>query len=353
MTLTQITPLLFVSLLLSQPSVAEEAIQTEVLVEVAQVERADLHRYLDSYGYVAPEPAAAGRPAGAAYLTSALSGLVLAVPVSEGDQVKKGDLIIRLDDRLPLADLKRAQARLRFAQRVLKRERKLLKQNNTSQKKFESSQQALALAQSDLATAEGKLAQVQLRSSLDGIVSRVNVLPGQAVDLNTVLAEIVDLNRLIVSANIATSQVQQLEIGQAARILVGKHQPPIQAKVAFISPTVDPNSGTVLVRLTLPSHSKLRPGQFVKVKIAIEERRQSLVVPSESLYTSLDGQSSLSIVKNNIAHQRSVSLGLHEAGLVEVQGDDLHAGMTVVTLGSYALPDNSAVRIKRQGVWRR
>ncbi|MDQ7017029.1 MAG: efflux RND transporter periplasmic adaptor subunit [Gammaproteobacteria bacterium] len=343
--LNPIQSLLFLSLFLPlQNSAAEETLTTEVAVQVARVQIASLNAYLDGYGIVAPEPAAAGRPAGAAYLTAPVSGLVLEVPVSEGEQIKSGDLVIRLDDRLAKAELKRAQARVRFAQSVLKRERTLLKQHNTSQKTFEIRQQDLALARADLANAEGVLAQRQLRSSLDGVVSRVNVLPGQAVDLNTVLAEIVDLNRLIVSANIPTADIEKVKLGQTARILISHSTRVINATVTFISPSVNPSNGTVLVRLALPPHSQLRPGQFVKIKIAIERHQSSLVVPLASVYTDIDGVSSLSSVKNKIAHRHEVELGLQEDQWIEVKGEALHAGMMVVTVGSYALPDNSAVR---------
>lgn len=318
---------------------------TEVAVEVGQVIRTTLRAYLDTYGAVEPEPAAGGRPAGAAYLTTPVAGLVRTVPVAEGQAVRAGDLVIRLDDRMAQAEADRARARALFAQQTLEREQTLLAQHNTSQKRFEEAQQALALARADLATAEGMLAQVQLRSPLDGVVSRVHVLPGQSVDLNTVVAEVVDLRRLVVTARLPAGEAVRVKAGQAADVSTGEDGAPvIPATVSFVGPSVDPKTGTVLVRLTVPADSGLRPGGFVRVRIVVEEHPERLAVPRESVYTDGDGRSTLSVVTGDSARQSVVRVGLQDGDLIEVEGPDLFEGATVVTVGSYALPEKTKVR---------
>ena len=110
-----------------------------------------------------------------------------------------------------------------------------------------------------------------------------------------------------------------------------------------MSPSVDPKTGTVLVRLELQSDSGLRPGQFIKASIVVAEHADCLAVPRASVFTSTDGQSTIAIVTNGVATQLEVQIGLRDNELVEVEGPGLQAGMTVVSSGSYALPEQTRV----------
>jgi len=318
--------------------------ETAVAVEVDHVVRTTLRAYVDAYGTVEATPPSGGRAGGAAYLTAPVAGLVRAVPVAEGQTVHAGDLIVRLEDRMAQADVDRARARVRFAEQTLIREQTLLAQENTSKKQFEEAQQTLALAQADLATAEGMLAQVQLRTPLDGVVAHVNVLPGGSVDLNTVVAEIIDPRRLVVTVRVPTTEAGRVSAGQAAEVSAGDSLT-VAAAVSFVSPAVDPQTGTVLVRLALPPSHGLRPGMFVRVRIVVEERADRLAVPRESVYTDGDGQSTLSVVTGDTARQHVVHIGIQDGDLLEVEGPGLVEGATVVTIGAYALPETTRVRL--------
>jgi multidrug efflux pump subunit AcrA (membrane-fusion protein) len=101
----------------------------------------------------------------------------------------------------------------------------------------------------------------------------------------------------------------------------------------------------VLVRISLAPNAGLSLGRFVEVRIITEVHRDRLAVPVASVYTDHDGQSTLSVVQGDTAIQKVVQAGLRDQGLVEVQGDGLAEGMTVVTVGSYALPQETRVHV--------
>ncbi|MFQ5767452.1 MAG: efflux RND transporter periplasmic adaptor subunit [Acidobacteriota bacterium] len=323
---------------------------TQVAVHVGTVIRTTLRAYLNTYGLVEGEPAAGGRPAGAAKLTAPVAGLVREVPVTEGQAVKAGDLVVRLEDRMAEAGVQRARARLLLARQALERESILLEQHNTSEKRFQETQQALAAARADLTEAQGVLAQVQLRSPLDGVIARIFVSPGQSVNLKNVLAEVVDRRRLVVMARVPADEAGQVLTGQTAELLRSGHAGDVlTARVSFVSPTVDADTGTVQVRLTLPAESSLRPGKFVRVRIVVDEIVGCLAAPRESVYVAVDGRSTLSVVRSNMARKMVVRVGLEDRGLIQVEGEGLREGMTVVTAGSYALPEKTRVRILSTG----
>jgi membrane fusion protein (multidrug efflux system) len=82
----------------------------------------------------------------------------------------------------------------------------------------------------------------------------------------------------------------------------------------------------------------------VTVHIVVDERPQRLAVPAESV-VEVNGTSVIAIVEGDHAVQRSVTVGLHDGPLVEIAGDGLHEGMTVVTEGAYGLPKDTRVRV--------
>src|SRR5260221_3749409 len=144
----------------------------------------------------------------------------------------------------------------------------------------QEAEQRLAAARAELAAAKAAIAQVQLASPLDGVVARINVQPGQTVDLNTVVAEVIDLKRLVATVNVPADEAMQLRTGQIANIFTDNaKRPATTGSVSFVSPSVDLKTGSAPARLALPEDSGLRPGQFVRARIVTEELTGRLVVP--------------------------------------------------------------------------
>jgi membrane fusion protein, multidrug efflux system len=308
----------------------EEKVATEVAVHVGKITRATMRGYVTAYGVVEPEPPGE-RPAASARIASSVAGVVAEVKCAEGQRVEKGAVLFQLDSRA-------ADVAVAFAEKALERQKKLVQVEGTSQK-------ALQEAEQQLAAARAQQALLQIQSPLAGTVTRVNVNPGEAVDLTSVLAEVIDLDRLVVSANVPSTELAALKVGQPAEVLADKSAAPLTGSLTYISPQVDAKTGTALVRAALPANSSLHPGQFVTLRIVSEEHRDRLAVPVESVVKDAEGGTVIALVQNDRAVQKPVKTGLRDAGLVEVEADGLQADMTVVTEGAYALPKETKVRV--------
>ncbi|MBI4663282.1 MAG: efflux RND transporter periplasmic adaptor subunit [Verrucomicrobia bacterium] len=310
----------------------EKKTPTEVAVQVGKVTRITLRARVDAYGTVEAEPAGGGKPAGAARLSAPSAGIVRAVPVKEGERVEPGAVIVKLDDRAALAQL-------RLAEQQMERQNRLKETGGTSEKAAQEAAQQLAAAQAQLAL-------VQLSSPIGGIVARVNVEPGQTVEPNTVVAEVIDPARVVATVHVPAGEAAKLKTGQPAELLVeGAANAVAQGQVLYVSPQMDAKTATVLVRVSVPQDARLRIGQFIHVRVITEERAAKLAVPREAVYTDPNGQSTLSTVEGEIAKQKTVKVGLRDGDLVEVEGEGVTEGTTVVTLGSYALPKETKVRV--------
>jgi len=293
----------------------EESVVTEVSVQVGQVTVATLHGYVQGYGTVEPAPATADQPAAGAQLAAPSAGVVTKVDVIEGQHVEKGDVLVELNSEA--------------AEQEVERQEKLYAQQNTSLK--------------NLQEAEAQLALLRVTAPLSGTVARVNVKPGQAVDLTTVVAEVMDLDRLAVSAEIPSAEANDLKPGSPVEVPVA---PPVTTELLFVSPNVDKDNGTVLVRALLPKNSGLRPGQFVSLRIVTAVHANCLTVPAESVVTDGSGKSVIALVQNGEATQTPVQTGLRENGLAEVSAPELKAGDVVVTVGAYGLPAKTKISVQ-------
>jgi membrane fusion protein (multidrug efflux system) len=193
----------------------------------------------------------------------------------------------------------------------------------------------------------------QVRAPLAGTVVRVKGNAGEAVDLTTVLAEIIDLDRLVVEGMVPGSTLLSLKEGQAVEVRAGSEssadrtpKETLRGKVVLVGLDVDRKLDSALVRVALPPRSAAFPGQFVRLRIVAEEHPNHLVVPRESLVRNIEGKDVIVGFLGEKAVQKPVTVGIAEGDLVEVDGEDLNEDDAIVTKGAYGLPGEAKVRVE-------
>ncbi len=296
-----------------------ENVPSIVTVQVGALKQMTLHHYVSGYGTVEAAPATADQPAAGAQLAAPSAGVVARVNVIAGQQVEKGDVLVELNSGTATFDSAQAEA---------ERQKKLYDQQNTSLK--------------NLQDAEAQLAALEIVAPLSGTVTRLVVKPGEAVDVNMPVAEVIDLSRLAVSSEIPAAEATELKTGQEVQV---QSETPVTAVLSFVSPAVDAKNGTVLTQVLLPADSGLRPGQFVQLKIVTAVHTNCLAAPSESVVTDEGGKSVIALVNGDEATQTPVMKGLREDGWVEVAETGLKEGASVVTVGAYGLPEKTKIRV--------
>ena len=326
---------------------------TEVAVTVGKITRATLRAYVTGFGTVEPEPATSGQPPGSAKIGSPVAGLLAESHAVEGQRISKGTVLFQLDSRVADVQVQKARQAADFAERALDRQKKLLEVDATSQRLYQEADAQAQAARNELANAEAQRALLTIHAPIDGTVTRVLAKPGDSIDVTTVLAEMVDLDRLVVSAKIRSTEIAVLHRGLHVDASPGRPEAPEQtttagtvgATVSYISSAVDPATDTVIVRASLPRQSILRPGQFVTVRILYDEHRDRLAVPIDSVVTDANGAGAfIAVVNDSTATKRSVKVGFRDSGLVEIDGADLREGTPIVTSGAYGLPEKTRIK---------
>jgi membrane fusion protein (multidrug efflux system) len=325
----------------------------EVSVTVAPIVTATLHAYVTGWGTVEPEPATEGRPAASAHIAAPGSGLITAVLISEGQRVSNGATLFRLDSRTADVAVEHARQSVRFAEQLVQRQEQLGPGEATSQKAYQEAKAQLTTAQSELTAAEVQRRLLDVKAPLDGTVVKVHTRPGDAVDPSTLLAEVVDLSRLVVSASIRSVDAAQVKRGQRLELSPGSGPAAPAAApaaaawsstVAYIAPQVDTATDSVIVRARIPPGAPLRPGQFVNVRVVTDERRDRLAAPVDSIVQG-SGGTEVAVVQGDTAVRIPAQVGLREGGLVEVEGSGIRAGVMVVVQGAYGLPARTTIKV--------
>ncbi|HEY3757860.1 MAG TPA: efflux RND transporter periplasmic adaptor subunit [Opitutaceae bacterium] len=322
----------------------EEETTTVVRVHTGPLQTVTVHRYVDGFGTVRPAPAERGQPGASCKLAAGVAGTIAIVRAGDGDVVAVGAPLIDLDDRTAKAAVDRALRAEQAADAALKRQRELLAAQNSSVKAVQDAEAQTAAAEADLVTAQVQLSYLHITSPIAGTVVRLDARPGEAIDAATVLAEVIDLRRLVVTADIPAAEAGDIASGQDFEIT---SPAVVHGTVAWVGSTVDATLGTVTVRATLPAGAAVRPGQFVPVRILTGTHADVVGAPSASVVTDEDGQSTIAVVAGGQATQTPVQVGFREGDWVEVSADGLKAGETVVTTGAYGLPDKTKVEIER------
>lgn len=366
----------------------EDKVETEVPVRTATVVRARLRRFVEGYGTVTADPAHDGLPAAGARLAAPVAGVLARARCAEGDHVEKGALLFQLDVRAATAEEQRTRAaeasasaalsRLRAAAEYADRERERTHQLRAdglaSEKDLRDTELRAISARNELTEATAKAAEahtavaaaetarslLDIRAPLSGTVVRVYVNPGEAVDVNpsTTLADLVDLDRLVVSATVPAADLPSLKVGQPVDLRAADRARdaarPDDAKdtgahytgqLAFVGLQVDTRTDTVPVRVAIPKGAGLRPGQYLRLRVAVEERDGVLAVPVESVVSDPDAGRVVAVVEGGKATLRPVEVGIRERGLVEIRGAGIAEGTVVAVAGAYGLPRETKVRV--------
>jgi membrane fusion protein (multidrug efflux system) len=333
---------IFVTIIKSKTAEEDVEMGTDVAVHVGKIIRATLHRYVIAYGRVEPEPASNGKPPAAAFIGSPLGGILVQINCVEGQRVSKGDILFRLDSRVAEVALLEAQKKLEFAKHTYERQKKLLEGEGTSLKSFQEAESQFNIAKSELAAAQTQLSLLQIEAPLTGTLVKLSAELGQSVESNATLAKIIDLDRLVVAADVPSREASLLKLGQHVEL---GSEASAKGTLVFISKDIDPNTDTVSIRASIPATIEFHPGHFLNIRIICDEHRDCLAVPEESLISSEEEGSWIMIVQGDEAVRIPVQDGFREHGLVEVTGEGLTEGMIIVTEEAYSLPSLTKIHI--------
>jgi membrane fusion protein, multidrug efflux system len=323
-------------------------------VEVAPVEVRDVEYVVSAVGSVEAFERV--------QITARVAGVVERVGFTEGQEVKKGEVLAEIEPtRYSLAvsaakaALEKAQASASEAQAGAQRRAAVNEQRPglLPAEELESFQTRARTAAAEVSAAKAALDQAELnlrdayvRAPMDGVLQTRTVQTGQYVQPGYVLATLLRRDPLLLRFRVPEADVGRIQPGMTARFTVRSDSRTYGAKITHVAAAADDQSRMVPVtaEVAKADSEALRPGAFASVTVPVETAKGSPVVPQTAVRPSERGFLSY-VVEDGRAQERVLELGLRTAdGRVEVRSG-LKPGEQLVVRGAEALRDGAAVRV--------
>jgi membrane fusion protein (multidrug efflux system) len=276
-------------------------------------------------------------------VTSKTSNVVSSVTFRDGERVRKGQLLVRLDDSQQRADVAAAEAAVAESERLYNRSRELMSTEALSRAQFDQLEATLKANRARLAAANARLEDTVIRAPFGGRVGLRRVSVGTLISPGDVITTLDDTSVIKLDFSVPENFLSTLREGLAVRATAPAFPGrAFTGKVASIDSRVDLNTRSVTVRALLTNEDgALRPGMFLNVSLANDER-EALVIPEEALTPEAERQF-VFVVSDGKAERREVRIGGRRPGSVEVLAG-LSAGERVVVEGTQKVRDGATVR---------
>ena len=201
-------------------------------------------------------------------------------------------------------------------------------------------------ARSHLQSSQAQVSYSQIVSPISGVVADRPLYAGEMATPGTPLVTVMDISRIIARANVPQNQSASVKVGQPATITQVDTNQTVEGKVTVVSPATDPNSTTIQVWVQAENPGEqLKPGTSVHVTIMTEVIKAATVVPIAAILPGEEGGTAcLVITADNLAHRRSVKLGVREGDKVQIL-NGVRPGEEVVIVGGIGLDDKAKVKV--------
>ena len=203
--------------------------------------------------------------------------------VEEGDAVRAGQTLLRLQDEAQRTALRRVESQLERSRLEYERQKRLFEQDLISEQAYNQARYDLEQLELALEDAERELGYATVAAPISGVVTERLVNVGDHVDRHAKLFAIVDFDSIVARVFVPERQLSGLFVGQPARVLAQSLAGSREAAIERISPVVDPQSGTVKVTLDIPGNQGLLPGMYVEVDLVAAALEDVLLAPKRAL----------------------------------------------------------------------
>jgi membrane fusion protein, multidrug efflux system len=309
-----------------------EAVPVEVAVSTRRAVAA-------SYSGTAPLEAR-----GESQVVAKTSGVALSVLAEEGQAVRAGQVLVRLDSARAALQAAQSASQMRKLEANYARSRQLAEQKLISANDIDQIKYDLENARAVNRLANLELSYANVTAPIAGVIAQRSIKPGNFVQINTPIFRIVDISRLEATLNVPERELETLKPGLPVTLQVdalpGRK---FTGTVDRVAPVVDSGSGTFRVICAFDAGGLLQPGMFGRVQIDYDKRANALVVPRTALLDD-EGDPAVFAVRAGKAVRVPVKLGYVDGAWAEVRSG-VKLGEQVVVAGKTALRDGSLVQV--------
>ncbi|KAA6440926.1 efflux RND transporter periplasmic adaptor subunit [Dyadobacter flavalbus] len=278
-------------------------------------------------------------------VTPKSGGVVVAMHVKEGDYVKAGSIIGRIDNSILSESIEELKTQLTLANTLYEKQKNLWDQRIGTELQFLQAKNNKESLERRLSTLNTQLAQTSIVSPMSGVVDMVNVKVGEMASPGMGVVRVVNLSNLKVMAKVSDTYAASVKKGDEVIVKFPDLNKEYKAKISFVSTAVDPLSRTFTIEANLPSDKGIKPNMMAQVQINDATSKNALAIDQNYVQSTEKGNVVyVAVTEGNkkIARAKEVKTGLSYNGKVEILSG-LAAGDHLITLGYQEVSDGQPI----------
>ena len=309
------------------------------IVQVAAVEPKGFSHFIEVQGMVDSDKNVK--------LSPKSQGVVTKIYVTEGQQVKKGQLLAAQDAGIILQSIAQAKSGLELATTMFEKQQRLWDKKIGSEVQYLQAKNQKESAEAGLATLQEQYALTLFKAPFDGIVDEIDLRVGETPNPMTGGIRVVNTSDFKVVAEISEFYIDRVKQGADVIVRIPDLNKEIKAKVNSVSRTINQVNRTFMVEVSFPATTNLKPNMIAYLSINDYQNPKAITVPLNAIQESDEGKF-VFVAENNKAKKKPVEVGQTYKGEAEVK-TGLQAGEQVITIGQSELVDGQPIEISVQG----
>ncbi|MBI2620056.1 MAG: efflux RND transporter periplasmic adaptor subunit [Ignavibacteriales bacterium] len=276
-------------------------------------------------------------------------GKITFLGVEEGDKVKEGQMLVKLDATILAAQAKEAEANVGDAKASYDRVDRLFKANLVSEQEYEQARTRYNVLEARLDYQRALLKYTTIQSPISGIITYRGVREGDVAVPRAHLLTVSDPATLVMEINISELEVPRVKVGDPVRVRVDAYPDQgFQGTVRRIFPSSDALTRQVKVEIELTGKDGgLFPGLFARAELTTARKENATVLSNDAILTGGDGRSAAFVVVDSLVQRRDLRIGIRDGSRSEIL-DGVQPGEKAVVAGQNALNPGMAVRITKE-----
>lgn len=315
--------------------------KSRILVTTMDVKKSNFERYIDLQAAIEAEDMVAA--------SSETGGRLTAVKVSEGDYVKKGQLIATVDLEQVNKQIAELEKSLELAQEVYERQKRLWDQNIGSEIQYLQAKNNKERLEKSLETVRFQLTKGNVYAPKSGVVEMLIAKTGEMAGPGTPIAQILNTSRVKAAADVPEKFLRDVRKGERMSIEIPALEMETKGRVTSIGSTINPSNRTFKVEVELPnSKGLLKPNLLAKMLLKDFAAKDVITIPIELVQQEVSGKDYVLVSANSknglIAEKRYVTTGESYEGTIIIS-EGLEVGDLVINDGARGLASGSPIKI--------
>jgi membrane fusion protein (multidrug efflux system) len=279
-------------------------------------------------------------------IRSEVTGRIKTINFTEGNQVNKGDLLVKIVDDELQAQLKKLTLQEKLSKEDVQRKTKLRELDAISQEEFDQGQNQFLVIQADILLVKAQIEKTEIKAPYDGLIGLRYVSPGGYLSSDNLITRLLDIDPVKIEFSVPEKYLKQINKSTSITFQIDGNDSIFSGSVYAIEPKINPATRSLTLRAICSNPSNvLLPGIFARVSILLEKISNTVVVPSEALIPDIRGEK-VFVCSKGMAKAVYVETGIRTEREVQIT-NGLNVSDTLITTGLLQLKEGMKVAVRK------